>query len=100
MNESIKNKVLEIMALAVDFNHTQTNITLTKDKPTIFVEFYGHTCQLDVSVCPRGWDGTCIKKDKYSVYLDSDGAEIGLNKMLELTKRAISDWENRQNENT
>ena len=99
MNENIKNKVLEIMALAVDFNSTQTKKILTKDKPTIFVEFCGHTCQLDVSVCPTGWDGDCIKKDKYSVYLDEDGAEIRLDKMLAAMKKAISDWENKKNEN-
>ena len=100
MNESIKNKVLEIMALAVEFNNTATKTELTGDKPTFFVYFSGHVCLLHVHVYPEGWSEDKIGKVKcLETYLDKYNAEENLDNILNEMKKAISDWENKNNEN-
>ena len=93
MNERIKNKVLEIMALAVEFNNTETKIELTDDKPTFFVEFSGHTCELDVNIYLEGWGDNKMNKVKYmETYLDKYNTEENLDNILNEMKKAISDW--------
>ena len=97
MNESIKNKVLEIMALAVEFNNTETTTELTDDKPTFFVDFSGHICELEVHIHPEGWSRDKIDKVKYlETYLDKYNAEENLDNILNEMKNTISDWENRK----
>ena len=59
MNENIKSKALKILSLALDFNSTRTKCSLTGGKPTVFVNFLGHTCQLDVQVNHHGWGSGC-----------------------------------------
>ena len=97
MNESIKNKVLEIMALAVEFNNTETKTELTDDKPTFFVEFSGHTCGLNVNIHLKGWSRDKMNKVKYfETYLDNYNTEENLDNILSEMKKAISDWEIRK----
>ena len=50
MTEKVKSKVLEIMALALEFNCKPTKQECTGNKPTIFVDFAGHVCELDVGI--------------------------------------------------
>lgn len=100
MNESIKNKVLEIMALAVEFNNTETKTELTDDKPTFFVNFSGHTCEIEVDIHPEGWSSDKMNKVRYlEAYLDKYNTEENLDNILIKMKNTISDWENRKNEN-
>ena len=100
MNESIKNKVLEIMALAVEFNSAETKTELTDDKPTFFVDFSGHICALEVNIHPEGWSRDKIGKAKYlETYLDKYNTEENLDSILSEMKKTISDWVNKNNEN-
>ena len=100
MNESVKNKVLEIMALAVEFNNTATKTELTDNKPTFFVDFSGHTCEFAVHIYPEGWSNNKMNKVKSLVtYLDKYNAEEKLDSTLITMKKTISDWENKNNEN-
>lgn len=99
MNERIKNKVLEIMALAVEFNNTATKTELTDDKPTFFVNFSGHICELEVNIHPEGWSRDKTDKTKYlETYLDKYNAEENLDSILSEMKNTISNWENKNNE--
>lgn len=97
MNERIKNKVLEIIALAVEFNNTETKTELTDDKPTFFVKFSGHVCLLHIHMYPEGWSEHKIGKVKcLETYLDEYNAEENLDNILNEMKNAISDWESRK----
>lgn len=100
MNTSIKAKVLEILKIALDFNSEPTNKRTTGNKPTLFVEFSGHTCCLIVRCYPTGWHGS----DSYELffeYFKNDNSivmEEKLNICIERMKEIISEWEGRCNE--
>lgn len=55
ITESVRKKVLEIMELAMLINDSPTKQRLTGEKPTVFIEFSGHCCSLDVKIYPKGW---------------------------------------------
>lgn len=67
MTNEIKQRVLEIMELAVTFNDSETRQELTGNKPTFFVEFYGHICGLEVRANINGYPES-------PVYLSGEGA--------------------------
>lgn len=48
--KQIKDKVLALMKLALEYNRNNTEQKLTEDRPSFFVEFFPHTCELDVGV--------------------------------------------------
>ena len=56
MTKKVKSKVLEIMALALEFNGRSTKCEWTVSKPTIYFNFIVHTCELDVNICTQGVD--------------------------------------------
>lgn len=96
MNENIKSKVLKILSLALDFNNTRTACSLTGGKPTVFVAFAGHTCQLDVQVNHHGWDCDFEPETNVCIYLDesrSSTAAQELDAALETLEKLITDWE-------
>lgn len=68
MTKEITQRVLEIMELAVNFNSSETRQELTDGKPTFFVEFYGHTCSLEVRAYVNGYPEETI------IYLTGKGA--------------------------
>lgn len=94
MNENIKSKALKILSLALDFNNTRTKCSLTGGKPTVFVDFAGHTCQLDVRVNHHGWDDDFEPATDICIYLDENStAEQELDATLETLEKLIMDWE-------
>lgn len=96
MKKSIKKKVLEIMALALEFNCKPTKQEFTGNKPTIFVEFAGHVCELDVRICEDGWSFSA-KNVKHMIYLDNPSAVKELNRTLTDLKTIIAKYEEREN---
>lgn len=92
MKKSIKEKVLEIMALALEFNGKPTKQELTGNKPTIFVDFAGHVCELDVGIYIDGW-GSSATKDVKLMYLDSPSAAKELDRTLTDLKTIIAKYE-------
>ena len=56
IDHRVRNRVKEIVGLAMLINDTPTTRKETGDKPTVFVDFSGHTCGLIVAVCEKGWD--------------------------------------------
>lgn len=104
MTNEIKQRVLEIMELAVTFNSGETRQEITGNKPTFFVEFYGHTCTLEVRARVKGY---CVGApviyltgegvtNRYEVTF-LDGAEKqtlqDLDTVLAEMRRIISEWE-------
>lgn len=69
MTNEIKQRVLEIMELAVNFNSSETRQEITGNKPTFFVEFYGHICSIEVRVNIKGY---CAESP--NIYLAGKGA--------------------------
>lgn len=92
MTENVKSKVLEIMALALEFNGKPTKQELTGNKPTIFVEFAGHVCELDVRICEDGWSFSA-KNVKHMIYLSSPSAVKELDRTLTDLKTIIAKYE-------
>lgn len=92
MKKSIKEKVLEIMALALEFNSKPTKQELTGNKPTIFVDFAGHVCELDVGIYVDGWSFSADKEVKY-MYLDRPSAAKELDRTLTDLKTIIAKYE-------
>lgn len=103
MTNEIKQRVLEIMELAVNFNSSETRQELTDSKPTFFVEFYGHICGLEVRANINGYPEPPViylssegVTNRYEVTI-LDGAEKqplqGLDTVLAEMRRIINDWE-------
>ncbi len=101
MKKSIKEKVLEIMTLALEFNGRSTKCECTGSKPTIFVNFSGNTCELDVNICTQGWTfhNTNAREIRDIIYLDLDRTSTlkELNKTLKTLKAVIAEYEEREN---
>lgn len=96
MNENIKSKALKILSLALDFNNTRTKCSLTGYKPTVFVDFSGHTCELDVQINHYGWGDDFEPETNVCIYLDesrNSTAEQKLDAVLETLKKLITDYE-------
>lgn len=104
MTNEIKQRVLEIMELAVTFNGSETRQEITGNKPTFFVEFYGHTCTLEVRARVKGY---CVGSS--NIYLTGEGVTsryevtiLGdaekqplqdLDTVLAEMRRIINEWE-------
>lgn len=94
MNENIKSKIMKIIALAIEFNDTRTQKCYTGNKPTVWVNFSGHTCQLDVNISHEGWDKFAEAEPRMCIYLDDNkNAEVELDAAFETLKKLIMDWE-------
>lgn len=84
------------MALALEFNGKPTKQELTGNKPTIFVDFAGHVCELDVGISMDGWSFSANKAVKL-IYLDRPSAAKELDKTLKTLKAVIAEYEEREN---
>lgn len=102
MTNEIKQRVLEIMKLAVTFNSSETKQELTGSKPTFFVEFFGHICGLEVRANINGYPESPVylsskgATNRYEVTI-LEGAEKqtlqDLDTVLAEMRRIISEWE-------
>lgn len=84
MKKEIKEKVMKIMDLALEIN--------SKEKNTIFVEYFGHTNEICAKVYEKGWEywrenGEGRKKLSESyLYLDKDDCVEKLNNLIKKLK--------------
>lgn len=93
MDENIKSKIMKIIALAIEFNDTRTQKRYTGNKPTVWVEFFGHTCQLDVHISHEGWNRFAEIETRMCIYLDDNkNAEVELDAAFETLERIIANW--------
>ena len=79
IDKIVRTKVRLIINLAMMVDDSPTTHRKTGDKPTVFVNFSGHTCGLIVAVCEKGWD----REPPYNetnfemvVYLNNESSEV------------------------
>lgn len=95
MKKSIKEKVLEIMALALEFNCSEAGSDNTNKKPAFFVDYAGHVNYLTVKVYKNGW-GKDVESDMYEMLLIHDRMyEKKLDDIIEYMKEVYKEWENK-----
>lgn len=70
MTDETRIKVLTIMNLAMMINNSETCKEVSGEKPTIFVKFYGHVCQIEVCIYENGYADNGEHAD-YRTYLDN-----------------------------
>lgn len=56
MKNEVEKKVIQIMELSMKLNTTATQKEYTGSKPTVFSNFLGHVCYLEVAIHLNGWD--------------------------------------------
>lgn len=72
MDCKVRDTVLRIMERALFYNNTKTEQEKTGNKPTFFVNFYGHTAELEVSIAVNGYIDHGYS-ERYNVYLTARG---------------------------
>lgn len=74
ITDKVREKCLEIMDIALSINVELRSQERTGDKPTIFVEFYGHTAQLNVRFFRNGYKfNNFSESEKRDIYLIAVG---------------------------
>lgn len=95
--------IQRIIKYAYLINNTATDKAITGDKPTIFVDFIGHLCQLDVRIYINGWysidtstkdfeDEYDKNVEQYSAYLTKEEDNVILGKALNRLKEIYKEW--------
>ncbi len=73
-------KVNEILQLCFEINDFEARQQcLTEKKPTVFMHFYGHTTELEISIFQTGWYPYATKDIKFKFYLDKPFYETKYN---------------------
>lgn len=69
-----KEIVKQIFILALAINSNRTKQSVTGNKPTVFVSFYGHVAGVDVSISRNGWAESDDESHitRYTLFLDDD----------------------------
>lgn len=83
MDVEVTKLVLDITRLALQLNPTQTKQEITGDKPTVFLEFLGHTCCLNVKVCENGWECDTPFDARFNVWFDEEDAREKLEEIYD-----------------
>ena len=110
MECKVRDTVLRILERAMHYNNTKTKKEATGDKPTFFVEFSGHTAQLDVGIEVNGYDSETDFKHRniinYTVYLTeneygrtSDKIQNQLVAILKRMEEVYTAWYEKEHEN-
>lgn len=87
-------KALRILLLALKINNTPTEKALTGNKPTIVVEFMGHTTTFNVIIFPEGWKEDCKVADsiKYNCVFSNDDIDEVLDECISLLEIIWKEW--------
>jgi len=84
-NKTISKQLTEIMKLCYQINNVETNRELTGNLPTVFLDFMGHTCQLNIRIYDDGWMSGEDPDFSGKVYLDENPDDVSdeLAKLIE-----------------
>ena len=96
MTDKIKSKVLKIVELAMLLNPTITQRGVTGDKPTVFVEFSGHCCDLDVQIHLNGWDWCepyCRENIHINIDFSDEKQEKKIDEAIDILQKLYNEWE-------
>lgn len=78
-NKTISKQITQIIQLCYQINYEETNRGVTGNLPTVFLDFMGHTCQLNVRIYADGWTGKEDPDYSASVYLDDSPDYVSAN---------------------
>ena len=84
-NKTISKQLTEIMKLCYQINNVETNREETGNLPTVFLDFMGHTCQLNIRIYDDGWMSGEDPDFSASVYFDDSPHDVSdeLAKLIE-----------------
>ena len=84
-NKTISKQIAKIIQLCYQINHEETSRDETGDLPTVFLDFMGHTCQLNIRIYDEGWASGENPDFSASVYLDDSPNDVSteLSKLIE-----------------
>ena len=84
-NKTISKQLQTIMRLVYQINSVETNRETTGNLPTVFLDFMGHTCQINVRVYADGWMSGEDPDFSGKVYLDENPNDVSaeLAKLIE-----------------
>lgn len=84
-NKTISKQIAKILQLCYQINNVGTNQEETGNLPTVFLDFMGHTCQLNIRIYDEGWASGENPDFSASVYLDDSPHDVSteLSKLIE-----------------
>ena len=97
MAPEIREKIQNIVEMALQLNGSSTTRKLTENKPTIFFEYSGHCAMFVVSIFNNGWEDIKpynLPSKIWRLYLDVDNEKYIIatleeieNKLAEFTDK-------------
>lgn len=84
-NKTISKQITQIIQLCYQINSVETNREETGNLPTVFLDFMGHTCQLNIRIYDDGWMSGEDPDFSAHVYLDDSPHDVSdeLAKLIE-----------------
>ena len=84
-NKTISKQLTEIMKLCYQINNVETNREETGNLSTVFLDFMGHTCQINIRIYDDGWMSGEDPDFSAHVYLDESPNDVSaeLAKLIE-----------------
>lgn len=84
-NKTISKQLTQIMQLCYQINNVETSRDKTGNLPTVFLDFMGHTCQLNIRIYDDGWMSGEDPDFSAHVYLDESPHDVSdeLAKLIE-----------------
>ena len=85
-NKTISKQIAKIIQLCYQINNVETNREKTGNLPTVFLDFMGHTCQLNIRIYDDGWMSGEDPDFSARVYLDESPNDVSA-ELAELIER-------------
>ena len=84
-NKTISKQIAKIVQLCYQINYEETYRAKTGNLPTVFLDFMGHTCQINIRIHADGWMSGEDPDFSASVYLDESPNDVSaeLAKLIE-----------------
>ena len=82
-NKTISRQIAKIIQLCYQINYEETNREITGNLPTVFLDFMGHTCQLNIRIYDDGWMSGEDPDYSATIHLDLSGASEKLHDLIE-----------------
>ena len=86
-NSEILRRLGYMISLCYEINSEKTLCEETGDLPTVFLNFSGHVCDVDLQIHENGWENESYPEYQRNCYLTDENAVIELDEMIaELTR--------------
>lgn len=91
ISKETQELAIKIFSLALEINDAKTQKAYTENKPTIMVDFFGHTAQLDVRIHTKGWNNFGKIKSYSFNQLDKNPTKK-LQEIIEVLEKIKKEW--------